>query len=147
MTSRISGKPINLNCTEQVFSEFPNLLFGKTNDNGMFFNATSYLQNKPITVDDFFKKCDWMIETLIRSYNLDEKKCFFINQDGNILIDGNFVYLFLSFVEQDFFAYMCDRCHDLFTEGVAVSDSYILSHAFERLDEKSIDKIRNNGKQ
>lgn len=146
MFPKLSGKPIRLNCTEQVFSEFPDLLFGKANDNGMFFDATSYLKDKPFTVDNFFCKCEWMLKSLIKSYKLEEDKCFQINHDGHILIDGNLVYLFLSFVEQDFLAYMCDRCHDLFTEGVAISDSYILHHAYERLDRESIDKIRNNGK-
>lgn len=146
MTIKVSGKSIDLKCTEQVFSEFPDLLFGNTIDNGIVFDATSYIQNKPITVDDFFRKCDWMIESLIKSYELDINECFFINKEGHILIDGNLTYLFLSFAEQDFLAYMCDRCNDLFKDGVAVSDSYILRHAFERLDEKSLNKIRSNDK-
>jgi len=108
---------------------------------------TSYKEsNKPITIDDFIRKCDWMIESLIKSYELDPNECFIINKEGHILIDGNLTYLFLSFVEQDFLAYMCDRCHDLFKDGVAVSDSYILRHAFERLDEESLNKIRSNDK-
>ncbi len=146
MTVNVSGRPIELKCTEQVFSEFPNLLFGNTIDNGSFFDATSYLQNNPITVDDFLSKCEWMIEALVKSYELDPKKCFLLNNEGHILIDGNLTYLFLSFVEQDFFAYMCDRCHDLFTNGIAVSDSYLLEEASERLNEESLKKIRSNDK-
>ena len=138
MTFKPSGKPLNIQCKEQAFPEFPELLFGTTTDNGSVFDATSYLQSNQLTVDDFL---------LIKSYELDENKCMFINNDGHILIDGSLVYLFLSFVEPDFLAYMCDRCHDLFTNGVAVSDSYILEHAFMRLDEKSINKIKDNGKK
>lgn len=146
MTVKVSGKPTDLKCTEQAFSEFPDLLFGNKTDNGIYFDATSYIQNKPITVDDFLRKCDWEIEALIKSYELNPNECFLINNEGHILIDGNLTYLFLSYVEQDFLAYMCDRCHDLFKDGVAVSDSYILRHAFERLDEKSLNKIRSNDK-
>lgn len=146
MTLKPSGKPINTKCDEQAFPEFPDLLFGTTTDNGSVFDATSYLQNNSLTVDDFLQTCGFQIQALIKSYELDENKCLFINTDGHFLIDGSLVYLFLSFVEPDFLAYMCDRCHDLFTNGVAVSDSYILEHAFVRLDRESINKIKDNGK-
>lgn len=146
MALKPSGKPTNIKCNELAFLEFPDLLFGTTTDNGSVFDATSYLQNKPLTVDDFLQTCGFQIQTLIKSYELDENKCLFINTDGHILIDGSLVYLFLSFVEPDFLAYMCDRCHDLFNDGVAVSDSYLLEHAFIRLDKESINMIKDNGK-
>lgn len=146
MILKPSGKPISTKCTEQAFPEFPELLFGATTDNGSVFDATSYLLKNPLTVDDFLQTCGFQIEALIKSYELDENKCFFINTDGHILIDGSLVYLFLSFVEPDFLAYMCDRCHDLFTDGIAVSDSYLLEHACVRLDRESINMIKDNGK-
>ena len=109
MTLKPSGKPINTKCNEQAFPEFPDLLFGATTDNGSVFDATSYLQNNSLTVDDFLQTCGFQIQALIKSYELDENKCLFINTDGHILIDGSLVYLFLSFVEPDFLAYMCDN--------------------------------------
>lgn len=146
MTFKPSGKPIALKCTEQALPEFPELLFGTTTDNGSVFDATSYLHNSSLTVDDFLQTCEFQIKALIKSYELDENKCIFINTEGHILIEGSFVCLFLSFVEPDFLAYMCDRCYDLFTNGVAVSDSYLLEHAYARLDKESINKIKDNGK-
>lgn len=147
MKFKVSGRPLNIKCTEQALPEFPDMLFGNTTGNGSLFDATAYLQKTPYTVDDFFDKCEFMIEALIKSYGLDTDKCFFINSDGHILIEGNFVYLFLSFVEPDFLAYMCDRCHDLFMNGVAVSDSYLLQSAYVRLDKESLNKISNGQNQ
>lgn len=134
MAIKVSGKPLNITCTEHAFPEFPDLLYGRQNDDGiMYFDASEYLKSKKVGVTDFFTKCESMIEQLIASYGVPAETCFVTNQEGHILIDGTFTYLFLSFVEQNFLAFMCDRIHEIFTEGFAVSDTYILNKGIERL--------------
>lgn len=144
MKLNVSGKPTNIQCKEQAFPEFPDLLFGITTEGDYVFDATSYLQRKHLLVDDFLQTYGHQIQTLVKSYGLDEGNLFLINKDGHFLIEGNLVYLFLSFVEPDFLAYMCDRCSDLFTAGVAVSDSYLLAHALSRLDDESLNRIKDD---
>lgn len=149
MSIKVSGKPLNITCTEHAFPEFPDLLYGRQSDDGiMYFDASAYIQSKKLTVGvaDFLTKCEWQIERLLTSYGVPLDKCFVTNSEGHILIDGTFTYLFLSFVEQNFMAFMCDRIHEIFTEGFAVSDSYILNKGVERLNFKvgSTEKIESN---
>ncbi len=74
MFPKITGKPIQLTCSEPAIPEFPELLFGSSIDNDIsVFDATAYLQNKglQLTVIEFFKQYEALIKNLIRSYNLD----------------------------------------------------------------------------
>jgi hypothetical protein len=146
MFPNISGKPTDLTCTEQAFPEFPELLFGNSPDNGdMYFDATEYLKSKDLSikVTDFFDQCKNQIKSLQQSYLIKEKDICKINRKGNFLIDSNFVYLFISFVEPDFLAYLNDRIHELFNSGYCISDSNLLRMAQERLDESSLKAIEN----
>jgi hypothetical protein len=150
MFPTISGKPVDLSCTEHAFPEFPDLLFGTTPDNGTtYFDATDYLQSKDlsITVADFFERYKTQIKSLQQSYLIQENEICKINQKGNSLIDSNFVYLFISFVEPDFLAYINDRIHELFSSGFCISDTYLLRMATERLNKSSFDAIENERNQ
>ena len=136
MFPKIAGKPINLTCSEQAFPEFPDLLFGTSIDNDVsFFDATAYLQTKNLqtTVNDFFVQCDFQIRSLAESYNIDKENVCKLNHEGHFLIDGNLTYLFISFIDPDFLAYMFDRMHELFKNGFCISDTYLVEVAENRL--------------
>lgn len=141
-----SAKPINLKCKEQGIAEFPDMLFGNTSE-GIYFDASAYLQTKApsLTVPDFFQQYDHQIMSLMKTYDIKDSDVCKINNDGHFLIDSNFVYLFISFVEPDFLAYMCDRIHELFTDGFCISDTYILRAATNRLTPEILNTIRDNG--
>lgn len=144
MYLQITGKPINLTCTEPAFPEFPTLLFGKTIDGSIsYFDATAYLQQKDlqVTVIDFFKQYESPIKALMSTYNIDNTQVCKLNQEGHYLIDGNFTYLFISFIEPDFLAYMFDRIHDMFNNGFCVSDTYLLQQAKHRLTKDVLETI------
>lgn len=144
MFPKITGKPIQLTCSEPAIPEFPELLFGSSIDNDIsVFDATAYLQNKglQLTITEFFKQYEALIKNLIRSYNMDEEQVCKLNHEGHYLIDGNFAYLFISFVEPDFLAYMCDRIHELFSNGFCISDTYLVQAAKNRLTKNVMDTI------
>lgn len=144
MFPKITGKPIQLTCSEPAFPEFPELLFGSSIDNDIsFFDATAYLQNKglQLTETEFFQKYETPIQSLMRSYNMDEEQVCKLNHEGHYLIDGNFAYLFISFVEPDFLAYMCDRIHELFSNGFCISDTYLVQVAKSRLTKNVLETI------
>lgn len=139
----------DLICTEQSIPEFPNLLFGTEIDSGRsFFDATSYLQKQDPqkSVQNFFSFYRKPIESLCEAYDIPYQKVFKINKGGHYLIDGNFTYLFIAFVEPNFLGYMCDRIHELFSKGVVVSDTYLLIAAHERLSKEMLEAI-NNGNE
>lgn len=141
-----SASPIKLTCKELGLAEFPDLLFGNTSDS-TYFDATDYLQKKDptLTVPDFLKQYENQILSLMQTYNMKDSDVCKINSAGHFLIESNFVYLFISFVEQDFLAYMCERIHELFTDGFCVSDTYILKAADSRLTPEILNTIKSDG--
>lgn len=145
MSKYIEGTPIKLTCSEQAFPEFPDLLFGKTTDGITVFDATHYLQKQSpaSTLDEFFAWYEVPIVALQAAYSISEGKIHFINEDGHHLIESNFVYLFIAFVEPSFWGYMFDRIHDMFSNGFCVSDSYILSLAQARLPKEVLIQAMN----
>lgn len=147
MFPKISGKPLQLKCSEHAFPEFPDLLFGDTGDSISYFDATAYIQTKGLDINiiDFFKHYEYPIKALMSSYGVSDEEICKINQEGHYLIDGNLVYLFISFVEPEFFAYIYDRIHEMFSDGFCLSDTYIVKLAKSRLSESILEKIIENG--
>lgn len=141
-----SASPIKLTCKELGLAEFPDLLFGNTSDS-TYFDATDYLQKKDptLTVPDFLKQYENQILSLMQTHDMKDSDVCKINSAGHFLIESNFVYLFISFVEQDFLAYMCERIHELFTDGFCVSDTYILKAADSRLTPEILNTIKSDG--
>jgi hypothetical protein len=141
---------IDLKCTEQSIPEFPNLLFGTQIDSGRpYFDATIFLQKEAPekNIQHFFTFYQKPIESLCEAYDIGYGEYFKINKSGHYLIDVNFVYLFIAFVEPEFWGYIFDRIHDLFSQGVAVSDTYLLREALDRVPKELLEKIGNNAKR
>lgn len=137
---------IDLICTEQSIPEFPNLLFGTEIESGRpYFDATIYLQKQDPqkNIQNFFSQYRKPIESLCEAYDVPYKNFCKINKSGHYLIDGNFTYLFIAFVEPNFLGYMCDRIHELFSKGVVVSDTYLLTAAHDRLSKEMLEAISN----
>lgn len=140
----------DLICTEQSIPEFPNLLFGTETESGrQFFDATAYLQQQdpPKNIQNFFSLYKKPIESLCEAYDIPYNDYYKVNKSGHYLIDGNFTYLFIAFVEPNFLGYMCDRIHELFSKGVVVSDTYLLVTARERLPQEMLEAINNGSKR
>lgn len=134
---------IKLQCKEQSFPEFPNLLFGQNESGQSYFDATHYLSKmaEPQPIQSFFNQYRYQIKSLCDTYEIDNDKVCLINEEGHYLIDGAFLFLFIAFVEPDFLAYMCDRIFELFAHGVAVSDTYLVTAARTRLSPKVLSAI------
>ena len=135
---------IKLQCTEQALPEFPNLLFGTQIETGdSYFDATHYLQKQAPdkSIRTFISRYQHQIEALCNAYDTPIENAYKINEQGHYLIDGNLVYLFISFVEPNFLAYMCDRIHEVMTSGITVSDTYLASCVKSRLTKEVINMI------
>lgn len=138
---------IRLKCTEAALAEFPQILFGTDEaSNKTYFDATSYLQqlspSRPLT--HFWNQYRPQILALCNAYHIAAEDVCKINEEGHSLIDGNFVYLFISFVEPDFLAYMCDRTHEILTQGISVSDTYLFQSVRNRLSSEVLKQIIEN---
>lgn len=133
-----SGKRVeNIQCTEQAFPEFPDLLFGDSIDKcTQYFDATDYLNKQGLSMysaDDFLSAYFHPISALVTAYELDKNKVCIYNVEGHTLLDSNLVYLFISYTNPDFLAHLNDRAHEFFTYGFCVSDSYLYRMAKARL--------------
>ena len=134
MSFKISGAPINLTCTEPGFPEFPTLLFGTIEGVATYIDTTQYLKNfQGLNVLSFLKAYEAPIQALVTANNIDPDKVCVYNHEGHILIEGSLVYLFLSYTNPDFLAYIFDRMDEMFTTGFCVSDTYLLAAARRRL--------------
>lgn len=142
-----AGKAINLKCTEQLIPEFSELLFGRQSEGStVYFDASIFTKEKGLsssTVDQFLKAYEAPIDAIIGHLQLNEAEVCLINNEGHILIDSVFLYLFLSCVDTDFMLYMFDRMDDLFATGVAVSDTYLLKMTKARIPNEILQRILN----
>lgn len=144
---KYTGKVINIKFTEQLIPEFPNLLFGRQNEQGrVYFDATSFIKSKglSLSVDQFLKEYDSTINAIISTAHLNEAEMCYINTEGHIAIDSSLVYLFISFVEPRFLLYMFDRMDELFSRGFAVSDTYLLHHSRNRIPQEVLTAPRDD---
>lgn len=130
-----AGKAIDLKCTEPLFPEFPEMLFGRQIDGQIFFDATAYIKSKrlSLSVDAFLKKYEGPISDIISTLQLNEDGVCYLNTEGHILIESSLVYLFISFVNPPFLLYIFDRMDELFSNGFAVSDAYLLRKARQHI--------------
>lgn len=117
----------DIKCTEQILSEFPQLLFGDIIDKGVYFDATQFLQNTNSTkdVDGFLITYDYMISQIQSEYEVPNEDVCCVNSDGHMLVHSSLTILFLSFAVEGFLPHACGRVFELFTNGFTVSDSML----------------------
>ncbi len=144
MLNAIPGKPYDIVCKEHSLPEFPDMLFGVSNDNGlMYFNASAYLKShgQDLKLADFLNAYQPLIHALQETYSLKDDEVCRINKDGDFVIEVDFIYLFICFTDHQFTGYINERMNDLFSTGIAVSDSYLFESAKNRLTADVIAKM------
>lgn len=133
----ITGEPIKITCTKPFSPEFPTLLTETSTDDEIeYFDATAFLEslkNEALSVDRFFLNFQFQQRAIINSYKLDPKKTVRVDPNNHILIDVSFAYLFISYVEPDFIAYINNKIVDMFQDGMVFSDSFIAAKAKDQL--------------
>lgn len=145
MLNDIPGKPYDIVCKESSLPEFPGLLFGIANDNGlMYFNASAYLRsigNDLLKLPDFIRLYEPLIKAVQETYSIKDDEVCRINTDGDFVIEVDFIYLFICFTDHRFTGYINERLNDLFSTGVAISDSYLFESAKSRFSDDVIAKM------
>lgn len=132
-----TGAVVSIVCQDTPLPEFPNLHFGTDKDGRRLFDATAYLQQlnpaNTLSVEDFFKKFEFQIQAIAKTYSLPVNGLVHINQQGHQLIYGCLCYPFLSYVDPQFCAYINEVIDEMFTTGIVVSDSYLTALVKRRL--------------
>jgi hypothetical protein len=142
----ISGKVYNIVCKEHSLPEFPEMLFGVSNDNGLvYFNASAYLKSKgqDLKLTKFFSDYKAPIEALQEAYTIKDDEVCRLNQDGDFTIEVDFLYLFICFTDHQFMGHINERINDLFSMGFAVSDTYLYRSCCDRFPSDVIARMAN----
>lgn len=145
---RVWGQTINLTCTEHLFPEFADLLFGTHTDGSVYFDASAFADSKglgPSAVDAFFNAYSTPINAIISLSELRPADICTRNPEGHLLIESSLTYLFISFVEPRFLLYMMDRMNELFSQGITVSDTYLVTKMKSRIPKEVIMKLMDAG--
>ncbi len=136
-----------LECSEQALPDFPSLLFGQTPDGVLVFDSTAfYFANKLEEIDyKIFQRINKRyIEGFINNSELKSTQLFYINRDQHILIHHELTFLFLAFADPNLAAYFNGIIGEIMSNGVAYSDSFILSMTSQRVPTSILQQIIND---
>lgn len=128
------------------YMEFPELLFG-TSENGInYFDATIYLaekgDSKKHSAIDFARKFAFWFESVKAVYEIPDFELMVTDETtGHILIDESLALLFVSYVDHSFGIYMTERMSELLLDGVTLSDTRIVQTIRNRLTKEELLKL------
>lgn len=133
-------------CDEIRYKEFPDLLFGKSCDNSVYFDSTHYIQvNGDVrkhSVKNFELGFIHWINAISEAYSIP--RIDLIVQDettGHILIDESLALLFVAYIDPEFGIYMLERMSEMLYRGITLSDTHVLMLANERLTEDQLSNL------
>lgn len=132
-------------CDKIGIPDVPQLKFG-TYKKYNLFNLTQYLiviGNKEDNYRTLSRFLSGWIEAFSRVYEIPIKDMFYQNPNGDELVNGVLVYLFLICLDDKFMMYVNDLIDDVLTDGIAFSDSFIYMTARQRLSNKTLKSITN----
>lgn len=128
------------------YMEFPELLFG-TSENGVnYFDATTYLSekgdSKKHSAIDFARKFAFWFESVKTVYEIPDFELMVTDEvTGHILIDESLALLFVGYVDPSFGIYMTERMSELLLDGVTLSDTRIVQTIRNRLTKEELLKL------
>lgn len=136
-----------LECSEQALPDFPTLLFGTTPNGILVFDSTAFYAANEIEEIDYkiFQRLNKRyIEGFIKNAELKASDLFFINHDQHVLMNHELTFLFLGFAIPDLAAYFNGLLGEIIANGVAYSDSFVLSMASQRVPTEILQRIIND---
>lgn len=136
---------MHIDCSDTPIREYPELRFGNAENGDRYFDVTYFLSHAKDegyrSVDIFLSLYSFQIESLKNAYGLDDFQLRARNTDRHELLHGALCYLFISYVDRDFTAYVNEMTDDLLTRGFAVSDTFIANSARERLSKDLLKQL------
>lgn len=127
------------------YMEFPELLFGISENGTVYFDATLYIElkgnnnNSPI---DFARKFSFWFEKIKLVYELPDSELIITDETTeHVLIDESLALLFVAYIDPCFAVYMLERLSELLLDGVVISDTMITHVVKNRLTKESLTKL------
>lgn len=128
------------------YGEFPELLFGTSENGTAYFDATLYIeekgdQNKHSPVD-FIRKFSFWFETMKSSYEIADNEIVATDDaTGHTLIDESLALLFVAYIDPVFGVYMLERVSEMLLDGIVLSDTRIINLVRNRLTKEILSNL------
>ena len=140
-------KTVLIPCRLVRYKEFPDLLFGTSQDDGpYYFDATHFILSRSDgrrhNVREFRIAFHHWIAALSGIYEIDTDDLFVQDEaSGHMLIDECLALLFVVYIEPAFGAYMLERFSEMLTDGLSVSDTWLIKAVSLRFTSEELTQI------
>lgn len=142
----------NVTCLQTKYGEFGDLLF-KTLENGItYFDATNYIlargDIRKHSIKSFELGFTHWISAICDAYEADRKGMIIEDEKtGHFLIDESLALLFVAYIDPDFGVYMLERISEMLTNGIVISDTYLLLQLRQRFTGNELSKLIDDEKK
>ena len=140
-------KTVLIPCRQVRYKEFPDLLFGTSQDGGPhYFDATHFIRSRSNerrhNIREFRIAFHHWIAALTQIYGIDTEDLVVRDEaSGHLLIDECLALLFVVYIEPAFGAYMLERLSEMLTDGLSVSDTWLAKAAGLRFTREELTQI------
>lgn len=141
-------KTVTIPCRQVRYKEFPDLLFGTSQggDRPYYFDATHFIRSRGDerrhNVREFRIAFHHWIAALTGIYGIDTEDLVVRDEaSGHLLIDECLALLFVVYIEPAFGAYMLERLSEMLTDGLSVSDTWLVKAAGLRFTREELTQI------
>lgn len=129
-----------VSCTVIRYREFPELLFGTSDDGIDYFDATHYLLTmgdpKKHNIPTFRAGFTHWINAACEAYSLTAEDVVITDAaTGHTLIDSSLALLFAAYLDPGFGVWMMERISEMLMGGIVLSDTLLLLMARNRFSE------------
>ena len=126
--------------------EFPELLFGKSVNGIVYFDATLYVTQKgdsqkhsPV---DFIRRFAHWFDSVKTAYEIPDNEVVITDEaTGHVLIDESLALLFVAYIDPPFGVYMLERVSEILLDGVTLSDTRIMQMIRDRLTKETLSNL------
>lgn len=130
-------------CKDIKYGEFPDLLFGKSDDGLVYFDATHYIRQKGDVKKHNIKTFEigfmhW--KNAVRdAYSIPAEDMTVTDEaTGHLLIEESLALLFVAYIDPEFAVHMLERISEMLLRGITLSDTRLLMLASERLSKDQL---------
>ncbi|MDD2953283.1 MAG: hypothetical protein PHC95_08985 [Parabacteroides sp.] len=124
---------------EAWYPELPDLLFGG-NKEFSFFNASEFQRKRNVRKDirEFLANTP-CVKVYAKKLNTDRLMKF--TDNGDVLLHEVLAFAYVEYIDPVFSIYMHDRMHELFYNGMVVSEIYLAVAAKRRLPKSVLEEL------
>lgn len=143
----MESKVISLHCIVK-YHEFPELLFGESEEGYLYFDASQYIilkgNIKQHTIQEFRIAFNIWSDILCKIYEINPDNLIIKDTNtGHVFIEESMAFLFIAYIDPYFGVYILERMNELFLNGFTLSDTALLFLTKERFNEDVLNPMDN----